>query len=253
MENFHPQQDTFRYVSFQKILPAQIRYSQQHVAEKVAKAIAKGAAIWNSTEKRWAYKYNQGTSILSEKNTLPVVRSSFGYVLADGHHDVLSSIHFKAEMIPIKVIEDLSHLDFDQFWATAEQKGWAYLRHISGQKSLPPSSFHQLIDDPNRYFAAITACKFSLEVPGGIVSIGAEYPLWVKVNKDIPFIEFKIADALFAKNFIYHEETMGNPPTDESIEKARRILLEANIPGLRVTEKRIHFEQIKLNTLHKDE
>jgi hypothetical protein len=46
---------------------------------------------------------------------------------------------------------------------------------------------------------------------------------------------------------VYDIEKMKNPPSDEVLEQARKILLEANIPGLRVIANRQHFEQIELN------
>jgi hypothetical protein len=236
-----------QYVSYQQIFPAQLRYSSQNVTEKVNKAIERKAAVWNEKDESWTFKYNHGTSILSEKEALPVVISSFGYVLADGHHDVLSSIKLNAEMIPIKVIADLSHLDSQQFWEKAEKKGWAYLYQIGGEKSTPPATFSDLVDDPNRYFAAITARKYPKE--GSNESFGAEYPLWVKVGKDIPFIEFKISDALWAQGFLYDEEQMGNPPSEDYEEFARKVLLEAEIQGLRVVPGRTHYSEINLEEL----
>jgi hypothetical protein len=76
---------------------------------------------------------------------------------------------------------------------------WAYLYTTSGEKLLPPKKFSELKDDTNRYFAAITARKYTSNPDGSYASKGALYPLWIKVDKDIPFIEFKIANGLFAK------------------------------------------------------
>lgn len=241
------QQELVQYISYKEIFPGQTRYSSQNVAQKVDKLIAKKAATWNEAENQWNYKYNQGTSLLSQTEALPVIRAPFGYVLIDGHHDVLSSIHLKAEMIPIKMIEDLSHLNVNQFWKVAEQKGWVYLYSLGGEKASPCVLFDDLIDDSNRSFAALISHIFYPNENGSYSSRGAEYPVWIKVGKDTPFIEFKIADALFVHGFVYEAEQMGNPPSTEVVEQARQILLEANIPGLRVVSNRIHYEQIKLN------
>lgn len=230
------------YVSYHQIFPAQLRYSSQNVTEKVGKAISKGNAAWNEKENKWILKYDEGKSILSEKEALPVVLASFGYVLADGHHDVLSSIQLQAEMIPVRVIADLSQLEIEDFWKEAEKKGWAYLYAIGGQRSLPPQYFTDLQDDLNRYFAAITARKYVNEDMKE--SSGAEYPLWIKIGKDIPFIEFKISDVLWMHGLIYNEDLHGNPPTEEFVELARKVLLEANIEGLRVVPERTYFKDL---------
>lgn len=236
-----------KYVSIHEIFPAQTRCSSQNTAEKVDKALASGAAVWNASKNDWEFKYHHGTSIFSRNKAVPVVKASFGYVLIDGHHDVLSSIKLHADMVPVKIVEDLSQLTPDQFWEVAEQKGWAYLYTADGKKTLPLKSFADMSDDTNRYFAAITARKYFSDNSGAYTSIGAEYPLWIKVNKDIPFIEFKISNALFGKGFIYDPQTMGNPPKDEVIEQARQIILQANIPGLRIVRTRMHYDQIDLN------
>lgn len=40
---------------------------------------------------------------------------------------------------------------------------------------------------------------------------------------------------------------MGNPPQQEYIEQARKILIEANIKGLRVVPVHTHHEQLKID------
>lgn len=235
------------YVHYQQLHPAQLRYSMLNMKDKANKAIIKGHAIWDDAEKTWEYKYNDGTSILPEDSALPVVKTSFGYVLLDGHHDVMSSLHLQAEMIPIRVIEDASDLSESEFWSLAEEKGWSYLYTKDAEKSFPPSSFDVLVDDPNRYFAALVARKFKTDSDGDYTSKGAEYPLWVKVDKDIPFIEFKIANTLYEAGFIYQPERMGVPPSARISEYARKILIAAEIEGLRVVPDRIHYEKIKIH------
>jgi hypothetical protein len=246
-ENTATEKLDVQYVSYDQIHPGQIRYSKLNTAEKVGKLKKKKAAIFIEDSKSYEYKYHKGTSVLSKKDALPVVKTNFGYVLTDGHHDVMSSLELKAKMIPIKITDDLSHLSKDAFWKLAEEKGLAYLVNINGDNGLPPASFADLIDDSNRYFAAITARKYIDEKNGTFNSKGADYPLWIKINKDIPFIEFKIANALFAKGFVYEPTKMGNPPRQEVIEQARQILREAKIVGLRLVTEVTHYQVIKVD------
>lgn len=240
--------DNVKYVSIDELFPAQIRYSLLNMKDKANKAIIKGDAVWND-DGGWEYKFDNGNSILSTKDALPVVRASFGYVLIDGHHDVLSSMHLQARTVPIHVIEDVSYLSRDEFWREAEGRGWAYLYTIDGRKAAPPTSFYDLTDDPNRYFAAITVRKFTANEDDTYSSKGAEYPLWVKVNKDIPFIEFKIANVLYENGFVYNPDHMGRPPAESVAERARQIIIDADIEGLRVVPYRIHHEKF---TWHDD-
>lgn len=85
----HQEDESVEYVSIREIFPAQIRYSILNMKDKANRRISKGDAVWNEEDGKWEYKFNHGTSILAEKDALPVVRTSFGYVLIDGHHDVL--------------------------------------------------------------------------------------------------------------------------------------------------------------------
>ena len=231
--------DAIKFISINEIFPAQTRCSIQNAKDKAEKAAAKKEDMWK----------HHGTSILPKKKALPVVLSSLGYVLIDGHHDVLASIQLKAKKVPIKIIADLSHLPLEQFWREAEKNGWAYLYTIDGKRSMPPARFSDLTDDPNRYFAAITAQKYTSNGDGSFTSKGAEYPLWIKVGKDIPFIEFQVANALYKKDFIYNFEQMKNSPSPEILEQARQILLEAQIPGLHVLSSRIHYREINLDQI----
>lgn len=162
-------------------------------------------------------------------------------------HVLINQDNLSAKKVPIKIIANLSHLPIDQFWIEAEKNGWAYLYHVDGKKMLPPKCFTELLDDPNRYFAAQTARKYTSNGEHGFVSKGAEYPLWVKIDKDIPFIEFQIANALYKENFIYDLEKMKDTP--EVLEHARQILVQANIPGLRVISSRVHHQDISIEEI----
>jgi hypothetical protein len=231
-----------RYVDYHEIFPAQFRYASRNVEDKIEKAVQRGYASQNS-EGGWTYEFFEGRSIIPEKEALPVVRASFGYVLVDGHHEVLSSIALGADWIPIKIIADLGALTPERFWKEAEERGWAYLIDLHGIKHPePPATFDQLIDDSNRYFAAISARKYAADLSS---SIGAEYPLWIKIGKDTPFIEFKISDVLWRHQIIYDYE-IGDRPPEELIEAARAALLAADVPGLKLVPSRQHYTQIEM-------
>lgn len=231
------------YLSIKEVFPAQVRYSYKNSLDKLVDKIAKGDVQWNKKNKKWDCLYNNQTSTLSEKQALPVVKAPFGYVLVDGHHDVMASLYFDAITIPIKVIEDMSHYSSEElFWNGAEKRNFAYLLDLSQNRRLPPKHFENLIDDPNRYFASLTKQKIVVN-EGKKESFGALYPLWIKKADTPPFIEFKIADALCKGGHIY-DYSMGKNPPIEFIEKARQILLDANILGLNLVQERKHYTQL---------
>lgn len=232
------------YMDCREIYPSQLRYSLKNVQEKVDLIQSSQDAVWSEEEKTWKLRYNSGKGALDLDEAIPIVKGPFGYVLTDGHHHFLASLQFGAVTMPVKIIADLSSLDENAFWQEMEKRGWSYPYNILGERSIPPKDFMLLQEDPNRYFAAIIArkCKADGDLS---TSIGAEYPVWIKIGKDIPFIEFLISDALWKQGLNYQYE-MGNPPSEEFVEEARRILLEAHIPGLRIVPNKIHYLELKL-------
>lgn len=235
-------EDSVTYQHISQLFPGQVRYSSQNVKQKVDQAIKKHDAIWNTELHCYEGRYFEGKSLFPKEEALPVLQAPFGLILADGHHHTLAALSLGIEWVPIKILADLSHLSSEKFWSVAEEKGWAFLYDLEGNRMTPMQDFSTLIDDPNRYFAAITARKCPANGDMS-ASIGAEYPLWIKVGKDIPFIEFRISDAL-RKAGIEYTYVMGDEPPIDFVEQARQALFEANIPGLRVIPERTHFSQI---------
>lgn len=209
------------FLQMHEIHPGQLRYSSINVQEKINKKIERN---------------------VKELKGIPVVKACFGYVLIDGHHDVISSLALGVEELSAEVVKDLSDLNEDDFWDEMERQGYAYLYDLEGNRKTPPRDFQLLEDDPNRYFAAITARKYAGDLSK---STGAEYPLWIKIGRDIPFIEFKISDILWRNQIVYQNE-WGNTPSEEFIEVARMALTEANEPGIRVVAERVHYSKLLL-------
>jgi hypothetical protein len=233
-----PCEDVF-YLNCELLFPAQTRISNDGVIEKIAKAKERQKVAWDEQKAKWQPKYDDGRSILSTQEAIPVVKAPFGFIPIDGHHDIRASLDLGASTVPVRVIEDLSFLSTAEFWEQAEKNDWAYLYAVGGEKMNPIESFQDLVDDPNRRFAGIMARKYNLDG----TSRGTEYPLWIKIDKDIPFIEFKIADVLWNRGVIY---SSGDEHSVDFVENVRQILLEANIEGLRVVPTRLHYSQIEI-------
>ncbi len=231
------------YCPLNKIHPGQLRYAVLNVDDKIEKALKNNDAVLNAGTNSYSLKYNSGKSSLPLTSALPVIQAQFGYVLVDGHHDILASIKLGAQEIPIKVVEDLSSLSETGFWQEAEKRGLVYLSAIDGTRQIPPASFDNLVDDPNRYFAAISARKCDKKDQDPKTTTGAEYPLWIKVGKDIPFIEFKISDVLNRESIFYFNAMGDNPPAI-LFTKARRALRKNSIQGLKLVTRKTHYTKI---------
>lgn len=252
------------YIPISALIPGQLRYAILNVKDKIKKAQDKGSVIGSNGASQ--YKYNNNSSILSIQEAVPVVISPVGLVLVDGHHDVLSSLALGATTIPIKIMKDMSHYAPKEFWQIAYQEGYVYPYTLDRQWKIP-KNFTELVDDPNRYFAAITArkCFFikdkndqpEFDLDSGdyrfiIAQKGPESPLWLKIDKDIPFAEFMISDVLNNAGFREYTNEMAQNIPQAVIEKARMILHTAiergkksNIQGAHLTDDQLLYEKIK--------
>ena len=231
------------FIAIDSLHPGQHRYASLNVSEKIAHIKKKHGVIRHKGT--FIPAYHNNTSVLPENGPLPVVRSPFGYVLVDKHHEVLASIALGATTIPVRMIADLSTVSSEQFWKIAEEQGLVYPYKIGGHYERPPHNFAQLKDDPNYYFAAVTARTCLDQRTENKNTRGAPYPLWVKVSAEMPFVEFKIADTLYQHGFMYDLKQKASPSESE-VERARTILNAHPIAGLRLIRSRRHYTQIPL-------
>lgn len=126
------------YVPISVLRPAQVRYSNKMVREKIKQF----QGLW----------YDDGRSIfeLNSVNTIPVVLGPKGcYYLLDGHHSVLASIRLRAKTMPVEVKVDLSYFPKDNadFWAEMVNKQYARLLDRDGSGAKPPRRFSDLKAD----------------------------------------------------------------------------------------------------------
>lgn len=252
------------YVSINNVEPGQLRYSSLNVQDILNKLLASGVIAVND-DKNSTYPYrnisnfNNGTAIYPISAALPVVKApnpagapgAFTYVLVDGHHSTISALKtLGATTIPIYVVEDLSTLDCQEFYKTAIAKNYIYPYDLDGKfgcllpKFKNPETFTQMKDDPNRYFAAISARKCASTSTPNSQSTGADYPLWIKVGADIPFIEFFISTLLNQHGLVYKNE-WGNQVPVWFLRQARCILKQNPIDGLCFIDKEIFYNDIQ--------
>lgn len=221
-----PAKKEAQYVSIERLVPSQIRYSSHNVARK--QQLAPEECL-----------YDQNQSIYDLSDAIPVIKVSEHFVVQDGHHSVLVSISRGAKTMPIHIAFEYSGTLDDTFWDWAHKQEHAYLFMPGSNLISYPTSFDALIDDPIRYFVAIVARKYSKDLSHD-TSSGAEFPLWIKIGKDIPFIEFKIADILYQHGFHY---SYGDEKDslEKLIEEARLMLMHHQIPNLKLLTEREHF------------
>lgn len=227
-----------KYVSLALIRPAQHRYASMNVTDKINRSENFGFHFDDHNQK--VFHFDDGRSIFPEKNAIPAIETPHGYVLCDGHHSAMASFSLGCQTIPVRIFQTIPHPLGEKFWLWAETSNFAYLIDMEGKRRQPPAELDQLQDDPLRYFAAITARKF--ENPTLQDSFGYDYPLWIKVGKDTPFIEMRIADKLRTHGFIYQ---YGDEQKDLEglIEAARVILIADPIPNLKLLQNKEKYDQ----------
>lgn len=222
------------YIHFSDIHPGQIRISNSNIETKIKQAFTKNALVIDQGSKTgYKYFYNNGTSVIDLESPLPVILGPYPYniVLVDGHHELMASLKLGAEYIGVKIVEDLRNLSKNEFWLKAFEKGYVYPFTITGKFQIPSTSFHDLQDDPNRYFAAILARKIDKNKVSSDAkkdSYAANFPIWLKIGKPA-FVEFILADLFRKNNLIYDDKKYANNPPEEFVEFARSILIKEDV------------------------
>lgn len=232
-------------VPLEKLFPSQIRFSRVLVEKKKLR-IQKTNSLPNDLP--------SNSSLNSTKiDSLPVVKSCFGYVLVDSHHELIAHKELGSKEFPIRIVEDFSLLEESSFWKKMEEKNYSHLLDWEGLKVDPPL-FKDLKDDPNRFLAHLICRKYSkkeiqkIKKGKDLLSFGkgSEYPIWLKFNKDIPFIEFRISDVIWKGGIVYDEQKYGVDIPEELMEKLRQLISCSDIPNIKVLSEKIHFSNIDL-------
>lgn len=226
------------YHPIDQINPGQLRYTKVNVTTKKMKL-----------EKN-KQQFDHRHSSLSVVDRLVVVKGpkEIGYVLIDGHHEYLACKALGDITLPIFVLEDLSALSAKEFYAYAFENNFIYPVSISGELQYPKKgwfSWGELVDDPNRLFASISALHCVKKKDNSLVYFKnpnaterPKFPLWIKrawKKIEIAFIEFKIANQLYKHGIHYQYEMGANPNSLEVealIEKARNILTQDPVGNL---------------------
>lgn len=227
------------YIDKSLIFPNQSTYSKLIVQDKINQSIISGNVFYDYDNNKYILKYDNGNSSL--KTPLSVIKSPYGYILINGHHDFISAINLGSSTIPIKIIDLLSSLSLDDFYNTASKLNYIYPYDLNGNFCSLPKSFDDLTDDPNRYFALISS-RFYFN---NMISNGNEYPLWLKLNNTSPFIEHKISTIL-RKNSLIYQNSNNNSIPDTFLENARTILLSNPIDNIIIVDSKKHYLDITL-------
>lgn len=177
---------------------------------------------------RWILSHDGGKSAVPLTDPIEVIRGPMGYVIADGHHDFLLSLHVGAQTIAVKVKADYSQMQPEAFWEKLKKENLTYLKRSPKSLAITLPSPAEFLDRPNRYLASLLALKVNAQETKGQIQIlgqrAPNSPVWVKLNNSLPFIEFHLADRLDRAGVRY-DASWGKKIPPEAIEAAREALM----------------------------
>ena len=224
------------FVALNFLRPAQHRFAAESVAERIQKAQIRGDLVQEG--QNYILKFDSGKSLYPLTKAVMAIKFGTSFIICDGHHSILASVNVDAQTFPIRITQDLSHMAEDELWQKLENEGLAYLADIKGERKLPPKSFKDLQEDPLRYFVSLICRKYDEDLKHEN-SRGCEHPLWIKIGKDIPFIEFILADHLRKYGFIC-EKSMTQ---EELIQSALEILIKNPLSNIKLVKDRVPFDK----------
>lgn len=217
----------------------QTRFSFDRLLKSLRKVV-RSEDLEESQKSKSGYKFFYGKADavypLSRKTTGIFYRGKL-YII-DGHHRALISSYFGADSIPMEVIADWSDKSPQKFFFDLESQGYSYYKNHRGAR-MNPVDLCDLQDDPFLLLAREIMLRVDLEFEGDHISIlnvrGAKKPIAIKLNRDIPFCEFEIADRLRRGRFKWK-------PGD----KIPRKKLAKFLKRLRMRRDSEHFAQVLL-------
>lgn len=209
-------------------------WSQPEVALlKVIESIQEAQSAYNVKydDGRYLLDHDDGASVFPDNRSIKVVRFQKHLYIIDGHHKHATSIFFGAKTVPVEVIADYSDLTEKKVHKKLVERGLAYGFEADGSPSdhfwLPS----QVVDNEMLYLARLIEHKIKLEIRFGELRIlshsGADWPLLLKLNEDVPFLEFFIAKALTDAGMRYNPK-WGNELPKPIVAEIRDILIKAS-------------------------
>lgn len=234
--------------------PGQVRLSYLNMLDKLNEFLPEGAGQHACQYDNYSLNHDNGRSLYPAEDPVEAVWTSEGPVLVDGHHSVGASYFAGAQSIAVTILDERKYLDLagEDLWAelVGDSRAFLTLRDGITQLAKPPI-FPELFDDPNRFWVAALAKKIitsQKEGPLPIVSkvkqLVAE-PLWAKVNNEVPFMEFYLAQALYKQGIVYQPE-WGLEISPENKDAVISVFRSVKAKDARMSQLRIYGSEIEV-------
>lgn len=194
-------------------------FSHARFTHSLGKAIAEEGQALSHDDKKSMYGFNKKIKAVFYRGRLHIV---------DGHHRALISIYWGAKTLPVEILDVFpDRLSPRAFRRIMTRRGWGKWRDAFGQV-LTPVDLCDMENDPNLQFARLVIRRVSVALQSGRLTIkkskGAKIAIAIKINSDVPFFEFLIADALTRAGFVFDDRRTEEDLSFEELERALEIL-----------------------------
>lgn len=235
-----PRHGTTFYLSIQFLIPGQEWISVDNIIGKIKKAHTETTFVKNKHgEIDIAFADGTSAEPMTDQPKIKVAATEAGYIIIDGHHETCRAVLLGSKTVPVEVVEDFTKrhpkMAMEAVWSELKSKHLSLFSEAKTPKHLAqfPPCLCDLSDKPNRFLARLLGMKVLTDEQGKVTlaeTRGVKHPIWVKVNRGIPFIEFYIADIL-EKNSIHYDIRWGEDVPKDIVEEARHALVIAQANG----------------------
>lgn len=228
---FKPQVGEIAYYPIGSISGLQSRFSFHRFVSTLEKAMIKNGLEWDSKKDRWRFAHDERKAAYGPKKRLTGIFYRGRIFIVDGHHRALVSLYTGAQTVPVHVLGDWSQkYSPDQFLEALQEQQYSYFRTARGQWT-KPVDLCDMVDDPNLQLARFLIYRINAKMDGKKLLLengrGAEKPVAVKLNQDIHFYEFEIADALSRAGVRFDTDRSETDLTRKELEEYASILRRA--------------------------
>lgn len=225
---FKPQVGEIAYYPIGSIVGLQSRFSFHRFLSTLEKAMNKNGLEWDSKKSRWRFAHDNQRAAYSPKKRLTGIFYRGRIYIVDGHHRALVSLYTGSQTVPVHILGDWSQrYSPSQFLDVLREQQYSYFRNARGQW-MNPVALCDMVDDPNLQLARFLIYRINAKMDGKKLLLsngrGAEKPIAIKLNQDIHFFEFEIADALSRAGVKFDTERPESDLTRKELEEYVEIL-----------------------------
>lgn len=223
------------FVDVSWLRPGQATFSYYTILGKINNTAEEFGLKWNGKSATWQLPFDSARAVFPLKKAALGVLLKDGIVLADGNHKLLTSLYYGAETLPVRILADWRKYTLQEAFLDLVDANFIFPYSRSGERLHRLPTFAQLEDEPFRYLAQKLLLKCQVEESKeGELRItdtrGSRTPVVCKLNRDVPFLELRMALALRMGGLQYSPR-IGVEPSRGVVEKAREILLAARQSG----------------------